>query len=717
MHIRKEFPLENGKTLIIEVGKLAKQANGSCFVRLDNSIVLATVVATKDQKLDIDFLPLTVDYREKFSASGKIPGGFFKREFRPFDHEILISRLIDRTIRPLFPDEYRADTFVTVELISADSETIPESIVGIAASVALCISDIPFNGPVSIVRVIKVKDEFKVYPFRSELECATLDLTIGATESNIVMVEGEADEASEEDIIEAIKFAHEAIKKQCNFQKELLNEIKIQKRECKILEDDELKNKIYEYCAPKILDVISQNIKVKQVRNSYFDAIINDFISNFSKEKTITPEIEALCKFYYKEVQKEVLKNYYFKNNLRIDGRKFDEIRPITCEVDILPMAHGSALFTRGETQALATVTVGTKLDELFINGVIYQTSERFMLHYNFPPYSTGDAKPYKGIGRREIGHGNLAYRALKRMIPQDPMINPYTIRVVSDILESNGSSSMATVCASTLALMDAGIKIKKPVSGIAMGLIYNNNKTNNYIILTDILGDEDHLGNMDFKICGTKDGITAIQMDIKLEGIPYEIIKEALIKAKEGRLFILNKMLETLPEPRKEVKPHAPKIVKITIPKEHIGAVIGPSGKIIQDIQAETNTTIYIEPTETCGIVEISSNNYNSIEQAIKKIKSIIEDLELVVNEVYDATVKHITDYGAFVEIRPGKVGLLHISEIQWERIRNINDVLKLGQKIKVKLLGFDDQGRMLLSRKVLLPNPFEKNKRNLKE
>lgn len=702
MQIIKEIPLKDGRVIYVEIGKLAKQAHGSCVVRLNNTMVLATAVSATEGNPELDFMPLTVEYREKYSASGKIPGGFFKREARPFDHEILISRLIDRALRPMFPEDYHAETFVTVELISADGETTPESIAGLAASVALSISDIPFNGPISEVRVAKIDGNYVVNPNRSQLELATVDLVVGASEENIIMVEGECAEASEEEVIEAIKAAHEEIKVQCQIQKLLMKELNVKKREyCHEINDENIKNKLIQFCRDKFLETVKQHIQSKQERNKIYDKIFNDFLEYLSTEQEVTNEIRIMCKRYYKQLQKEVLREYYFTTNTRLDGRKMDEIRPIWCEVNYLPMAHGSAIFTRGETQSLTTVTLGTKLDEQQIDGVIEQTSEKFILHYNFPPYSTGDARPYRGVGRREIGHGNLALRALKRMIPSDPDVNPYTIRVVSDILESNGSSSMATVCAGTLALMDAGIKIKKPVSGIAMGLIYDD-KTKRYLILSDILGDEDHLGNMDFKVCGTKDGITATQMDIKMEGLSYEILTKALYQAKEGRLFILNKMLEVISEPRPDLKPFAPRIVKMIIPKDQIGAVIGVGGKIIQEIQADTKTTIYIEPINDQGVVEISGNNKESIEAAIKRIKGIIGVLEI--GEVYDATVKSITDYGAFVELFPGKEGLLHISEIQWERVKRVEDVLKVGQKIKVKLLGFDQLGRMKLSRKVLL-------------
>ncbi len=700
---RKEVTLSDGRKICIETGKLAKQAHGSIVLRMNNTMLLATVTSAKEAKEDVDFMPLSVEYREKYSASGRFPGGFIKREAKPSEYEILVSRLVDRALRPLFPDDYHAETFVNIDLISSDGETMPDALTGFAASAALTISDIPFNGPISEVRVARINGKFVVNPNRSELENADIDMIVGATYDNILMVEGEFDETSEEDMIEAIKFAHEEIKKQCLLQIELANELQVKKKEyCHETNNEDIKQQLNNFAYQKIWDVISNGIKNKHERNNLLDAIKEEFIQALPEEQR--EEYTPMINRYYKNLEKEVIREYYLTNFTRLDGRKMDEIRPIWCEIDYLPMAHGSAIFTRGETQSLTTVTLGTKLDEQQIDGVVFQGYERFFLHYNFPPFSTGDARPYRGVGRREIGHGNLANRALKRMIPTDPDVNPYTIRVVSDILESNGSSSMATVCAGTLSLMDAGIKIKKPVSGIAMGMI-SDEKTGRYVILSDILGDEDHLGDMDFKVCGTADGITATQMDIKINGLSYEVLAKALNQAKEGRLFILSKMLETIPQPRPDFKPHAPRIVRMAIPKDQIGAVIGPGGKIIQEIQAASNTTIVIEEIDNQGIVEISGNSAESIQSAIRKIKGVIGVLD--VGEVYDAVVKSIQDYGAFVELFPGKEGLLHISEIEWNRLKRVEDALKVGQKIQVKLLGFDDRGKMKISRKVLLPKP----------
>lgn len=701
--IRKEIPLRDGRVIIVETGKLAKQAHGSAVIRLNNTMLLATVVSAKEAKEDVDFMPLSVDYREKYSASGRFPGGFIKREAKPSEYEILVSRLVDRALRPLFPDDYHAETFVNIDLISSDGETMPDALAGLAASVALTISDIPFNGPISEVRVARINGQFVINPNRSELADADIDMIVGATYDNILMVEGELDEASEADMIEAIRIAHEEIKVQCKAQIELAQQLQVKKREyCHETNDETIRQQLQEFAYQKIWNVIEQGITDKHLRNNMLDAIREEFLLTLPEENR---DLYApMVKRYYKNIEKEVIREYYLTKNIRLDGRKMNEIRPIWCEVDYLPMAHGSAIFTRGETQSLTTVTLGTKLDEQQIDGVVFQGYERFILHYNFPPFSTGEARPYRGVGRREVGHGNLAHRALKRMIPSDPDINPYTIRVVSDILESNGSSSMATVCAGTLALMDAGIKIKKPVSGIAMGMI-SDEKTGRYVILSDILGDEDHLGDMDFKVCGTADGITATQMDIKVNGLSYEVLAKALAQAKEGRLFILQKMLETLSAPRPDFKPHAPRIVRMVIPKDQIGAVIGPGGKIIQEIQALTNTTIVIEEVDSEGIVEISGTNKDSIQSALKRIKGIIGVLE--VGEVYDAVVKSIQDYGAFVELFPGREGLLHISEITWQRIKRVDEVLQVGQKIQVKLMGFDNNGRLRLSRKVLLPRP----------
>ncbi|HOU98236.1 MAG TPA: polyribonucleotide nucleotidyltransferase [Bacteroidales bacterium] len=701
--IKKEIPLSDGRIISIETGKLAKQAHGSVVVRMNNTMLLATVVSAPEAKEDVDFMPLSVDYREKYAASGRFPGGFLKREARPSDYEILISRLVDRALRPLFPDDYHAETFVNVDLISSDGETMPDSLVGLAASAAIAVSDVPFNGPISEVRVARINGKFIINPTRSELANADIDMIVGATYDNILMVEGELNEASEEDMIEAIRLAHEEIKTHCKAQMELAEQLQVKKREyCHEKNDETIKQSLHEFAYQRIYNVLEQGITDKHQRSSLLEAIREEFIATLPEETR--EELTPMVKRYYKNLEKDVVREFYLSKNIRLDGRQMNQIRPIWCEVDYLPMAHGSAIFTRGETQSLTTVTLGTKLDEQMIDGAVIQGYERFILHYNFPPFSTGEARPYRGVGRREVGHGNLAHRALKRMIPTEPEINPYTIRVVSDILESNGSSSMATVCAGTLALMDAGIKIKKPVSGIAMGMI-SDEKTGRYVILSDILGDEDHLGDMDFKVCGTKDGITATQMDIKVNGLSYEVLGKALAQAKEGRLHILGKILETMPEARPDFKPHAPRIVRMIIPKDQIGAVIGPGGKVIQEMQALTNTVIVIEEVENKGVVEISGNNAESIEAAIKRIKGITGMLE--VGEVFDAVVKSIQDYGAFVELFPGKEGLLHISEIEWSRLKKVDDVLHVGQKIQVKLIGFDDRGKLKLSRKVLLPKP----------
>lgn len=700
---KKEVALSDGRIITIETGKLAKQADGSIVLRMNNTMLLATVTSAKEAKEDVDFMPLSVEYREKYAASGRFPGGFIKREARPSEYEILVSRLVDRALRPLFPEDYHAETFVNIDLISSDGETMPDALAGFAASAALAVSNVPFNGPISEVRVARIDGKFVINPNRAELNNADIDMIIGASYENILMVEGELDEATEEDMIEAIRLAHDEIKKHCLLQIELAQELQVKKREyCHETNNEEIKQQLHNFAYQKIWNVIEQGITNKHERSNQLDAIKEDFLQTLPEDQL--EEYKSMVSRYYKNIEKEVIREYYLTKHVRLDGRKMDEIRPIWCEIDYLPMAHGSAIFTRGETQSLTTVTLGTKLDEQQIDGVVFQGYERFILHYNFPPFSTGDARPYRGVGRREIGHGNLAHRALKRMIPTDPDINPYTIRVVSDILESNGSSSMATVCAGTLALMDAGIKIKKPVSGIAMGMI-SDEKTNRYVILSDILGDEDHLGDMDFKVCGTANGITATQMDIKVNGLSYEVLAKALKQAKEGRLHILNKMLETLPSPRPDFKPHTPRIVRMVIPKDQIGAVIGPGGKIIQELQSVTNTTIVIEEIDNQGVIEISGNNEESIQSAIKKIKGITGLLD--VGEVYDAVVKTIQDYGAFVELFPGKEGLLHISEIEWNRLKKVDEVLQIGQKIQVKLIGFDDRGKMKLSRKVLLPKP----------
>lgn len=701
---KKTIDLGDGREILIETGKLAKQADGSVVIKMGNTMLLATVVSAKEAKEEVDFMPLSVDYKEKFASAGRFPGGFLKRETRPGNYEILVSRLIDRALRPLFPDDYHAETFVNVYLISAEADIMPDSLAGLAASAALSVSDIPFNGPISEVRVARTDGKFIINPTFDQLKNADIDIIVGATKENILMVEGEMDEVSEKEMLEAIKFAHEEIKKHCEIQIELTKEVgKTEKREyCHENKDDELKELIYKQTYDKIYKV-AKTIKAKLERHEAIDKIKEELIDTLSKggEEEID---EFMIGQYFHDVEKKAVRNLILNEEIRLDRRKMDEIRPIWCEVDYLPAAHGSAVFTRGETQSLTTVTLGTKLDEKVIDEVLIQGTDKFVLHYNFPPFSTGDAKPLRGISRREVGHGNLAHRALKRMIPEDI---PYAIRIVSDILESNGSSSMATVCAGTLALMDSGVKIKKPVSGIAMGLI-TDKESGKYAILSDILGDEDHLGDMDFKVAGTKEGITATQMDIKTEGLSYEILEEALEQAKKGRLHILNKITETISEPREDYKPHVPRIVQMVVPKDMIGAIIGPGGKIIQDIQNESGATIVIEEIDSKGVVDIFAINQESIELALKRIKNIVAEPEE--GEVYKGIVKAVMPYGAFVEILPGKDGLLHISEIEWKRLKTVEEVLKVGDEVDVKLIGIDkNSGKIKLSRKILLPKPTE--------
>ncbi len=701
---KKIIELSDGRDITIETGKLAKQADGSVVVRMGDTMLLATVVSAKEAKPDVDFMPLSVDYKEKFSALGRFPGGFMKREGRPSDYEILVSRLVDRALRPLFPDDYHAETFVSINLISADAETLPDALAGLAASAALAVSDIPFVTPISEVRVARINGEFMINPTRTELESADLDMIVAATMDNIMMVEGEMDEVSEVDMLEAIKLAHNAIKVQCKAQIELSEMLgKTEKRTyCHEENDEDLRQLITDKTYEKVLEAARRKMNNKEKRAEAFASIKEEFLEEYSKTKNEEEINETLIGRYYHEVEKEAVRNMVLEDKLRLDGRKTDEIRPIWSEIDYLPGAHGSSVFTRGETQSLTSVTLGTKLDEKMVDDVLYQGKEKFVLHYNFPPFSTGDARMPRGVSRREIGHGNLAYRALKRMIPEE---NPYAIRVVSDILESNGSSSMATVCAGTLALMDAGIQIKKPVSGIAMGLI-STPGAKKYAILSDILGDEDHLGDMDFKVTGTKDGITATQMDIKVDGLPYEVLEQALEQARQGRLHILNKIDETISEPREDLKPHAPRIVSMEVPKEMIGAIIGPGGKIIQEIQEITGSVIVIEEIDGKGVVDISANNKEAIDGALAKIKGIVAVPE--VGEIYKGKVKSIVAFGAFVEILPGKDGLLHISEIEHRRLQSADEVLKEGQDIEVKLIDVDAKsGKLKLSRKVLLPKP----------
>ncbi len=702
--IKKSYTLGDGRSIEIETGKLAKQAHGSVVVKMGKTMLLATVVSDKDAGEDMDFLPLTVDYREKFAAAGKIPGGFLKREARPSDTEILICRLIDRALRPLFPEDYHANTQVALQLISWDEEVLPDALACLAASACIAVSDIPFNGPTSEVRVGRIDGNWVINPTPSQMEQSDIDLIVAATMDNIMMVEGEMLEVSEAEMLEAIKVAHEEIKKQCQLQLDLAAEVEASKTKREYdheRSNEELYNAIKAACYDKCYAIAAESIADKALRGQKFGAVKEEFVATLSEEDQ---EDKFLIGQYFKSVQKAAVRDVVLNERKRLDGRQLDEIRPIWSEVDYLPGAHGSAVFTRGETQSLTTVTLGNKMDEKMIDGVTQEGTEKFMLHYNFPSFSTGEARPNRGTSRREVGHGNLALRALKPMIPFGAE-NPYTVRVVSEILESNGSSSMATVCAGTLALMDAGVQIKKPVSGIAMGLITEPGNQK-FAVLSDILGDEDHLGDMDFKVTGTQDGITACQMDIKVDGLPYEILEQALNQAKEGRLHILNEMMKTISAPNTDYKPHTPRIKQITIPKDMIGAVIGPGGKIIQEIQATTGATITIEEVDNHGVVDIMSNDGDAMEAALAKIKAITAVPE--VGEVYKGKVKSITNFGAFVEIIPGKDGLLHISEIKWERVENVADVLKEGEEIEVKLIAIDSKtGKLKLSRKVLLEKP----------
>jgi polyribonucleotide nucleotidyltransferase len=707
----KTIDLGDGRSIEIETGKLAKQADGSVVVKQGNTMLLATVTCAQNAKEDVDFMPLSVEYKEKYAAAGRFPGGFLKRETRPGDYEILVSRLVDRALRPLFPDDFHAETFVTVQLISADADIMPDALAGLAASAALAVSDVPFNGPISEVRVARIDGNYIINPTFSELEKADLDIIVGATEDNIMMVEGEMDEVSETEMLEAIKLAHDEIKKHCKVQLELMQEVgKTEKREYSHeVNDEELRQLISDKTYDKVYDA-AKNTPGKHERHDKLAAIKEEFKEEYIASLTEEEEAnEMLIDRYYHDVEKKAVRNLILDEKVRIDGRKTDEIRPIWSEIDYLPATHGSAIFTRGETQSLTTVTLGTKMDEKMIDEVLIKGTDKFVLHYNFPPFSTGDARPARGISRREVGHGNLAHRALKRMIPED---NAYAIRVVSDILESNGSSSMATVCAGTLALMDAGVQIKKPVTGIAMGLITEAG-TDKFAVLSDILGDEDHLGDMDFKVTGTRDGITATQMDIKVDGLSYEVLTQALEQARVGRLHIMDKITETMAEPRTELKPHVPRIEKIIIPKELIGAVIGPGGKVIQDIQAKSGATVVIEEVEGVGgVVDVFAESKETIDIAMKLIKGIVEVPEI--GKVYEGKVKSVVSFGAFIEILPGKDGLLHISEIDWRRVEKVEDELKVGDELEVKLIDIDEKsGKLKLSRKALLPRPERKDKK----
>lgn len=704
--ISKAINLPDGRTITIETGKLAKQADGSVVVRMGNTMILATVVSTPEAKEGVDFLPLSVDYQEKFASGGKIPGGFLKREGKLSDYEVLISRLVDRAIRPMFNDDYHADTQITISLISADEEALPDALAALAASAALSVSDIPFNGPISEVRVSRINGEYVVNPTLSQNKEADLDLIVAATMDNILMVEGEMKEVSEDDMLEAIKVAHEAIKVQCQVQLELQEAVgKTQKREYSHeTDDEELKARMHKELYEKAY-AIAKSQGTKNERSEGFKKLKEDFLATIPEDAELD---EAMFSRYFKSIQKEAARNLVLEEKKRLDGRALDEIRPIWSEVNYLPSTHGSAVFTRGETQALTTVTLGTKMDEQLIDGAMFEGSNKFMLHYNFPGFSTGEVRPNRGPGRREVGHGNLAWRALKQVLPTE---NPYTIRVVSDILESNGSSSMATVCAGSLALMDAGIQISSPVSGIAMGMI-SDSKTGKFAILSDILGDEDHLGDMDFKVTGTEKGITATQMDIKVDGLSYDVLKQALEQARQGRLHILNEMKKTMSEPNPDLKPTAPRSEVMTIDKDMIGAVIGPGGKVIQEIQKETGATIVIEEVQNKGVVSVFAVDKDSMNEALKRIRAIVATPEI--GEVYDGKVKSIMPFGAFVEFMPGKDGLLHISEIKWERLENMEGVLEVGEEVKVKLVDIDKKtGKFRLSRKVLLPKPERKTEK----
>ena len=707
--IKKTIDMGDGRVITLETGKLAKQADGAVELRLNNTMLLATVVSAKEAGEGVDFMPLTVEYKEKFSAAGRFPGGFTKREGRASDYEILTSRLVDRVLRPLFPDNYHAETFVNVIMFSSDGEDMPDALAGLAASAALAVSDIPFNGPIGEVRVARIDGKFVINPTFSELEKADMDLMVGATYDNIMMVEGEMDEVGESDLLEALKAAHEAIKIQCKAQMEFAEEVgsTVKREYCHEVNDEELRAKVKEVCYDKAYAIAKAGCADKHWRADSFEAICNEFIESIPEEER--EEKTPLIKRYYHDVEKEAMRRCVLDESVRLDGRKTTEIRPIWCETDYVPGPHGSAVFTRGETQALATVTLGTKLDEKMIDDVLNHSTERFLLHYNFPPFSTGEAKPQRGVGRREIGHGHLAWRALKGMFPED---FPYTCRIVSDILESNGSSSMATVCAGTLSLLDAGVKMKKPVAGIAMGLISDGTK---HAILSDILGDEDHLGDMDFKVTGTKDGITATQMDIKCDGLSYEILAEALEQAKQGRLHILNIINETIPAPREDYKPHVPRIVSMTVDKEFIGAIIGKGGETIQGIQEQTGAIVTIDEVDGVGQIEIAASNKESIDAAVARIKAIVAVPEE--GKVYTGKVQSILEFGAFVEFMPGKDGLLHISEISWNRLENMEvSGLKEGDEVTVKLIEIDKKtGKFRLSMKALQEKPegFEERPR----
>ena len=707
--ITKTVQLPDGRAITIETGKVAKQADGSAVLKMGNTVLLATVCAAKEAVPGTDFMPLQVDYREQYAAAGRFPGGFTKREGKPSDNEILTSRLVDRALRPLFPSDYHTEVYVQIMLLSADGVDQPDALAGFAASCAMACSDIPFECPISECRVARVNGEYVINPTTEQMKEADMDLMVGATKDNIMMVEGEMNEVSEQDLIGALKAAHEAIKPMCELQEELMKELGTDtKREYDDeINDEELRQQIKDELYQPAYDLVKQALPKKE-REESFKQLITDFLEKYDAAHSDLSdedleEKHAEAERYYADVERDAMRRCVLDEGIRLDGRKTTDIRPIWCEVSPLPMPHGSAIFTRGETQSLSTCTLGTKLDEKLVDDVLDKSYQRFLLHYNFPPFCTGEAKAQRGVGRREIGHGHLAWRGLKGQIPED---FPYTVRLVSQILESNGSSSMATVCAGTLALMDAGVPMKKPVSGIAMGLIKNPGEEK-YAILSDILGDEDHLGDMDFKTTGTKDGLTATQMDIKCDGLSFEILEKALMQAKAGREHILGKLTETIAEPRAEMKPHVPRIVAFDIPKEFIGAVIGPGGKIIQQMQEDTGTTITIDETDGVGKVQVSAPNKESIDAAIQKIKAIVAIPE--VGEIYEGTIRSIMPYGCFVEIMPGKDGLLHISEINWNRLNTVEDAgLHEGDKIKVKLMEIDPKtGKYKLSHRVLEPKP----------
>ena len=707
--ITKTVQLPDGRAITIETGKVAKQADGSAVLKMGNTVLLATVCAAKEAVPGTDFMPLQVDYREQYAAAGRFPGGFTKREGKPSDNEILTSRLVDRALRPLFPSDYHTEVYVQIMLLSADGVDQPDALAGFAASCAMACSDIPFECPISECRVARVNGEYVINPTTEQMKEADMDLMVGATKDNIMMVEGEMNEVSEQDLIGALKAAHEAIKPMCELQEELMKELGTDtKREYDDeINDEELRQQIKDELYQPAYDLVKQALPKKE-REESFKQLITDFLEKYDAAHSDLSdedleEKHAEAERYYADVERDAMRRCVLDEGIRLDGRKTTDIRPIWCEVSPLPMPHGSAIFTRGETQSLSTCTLGTKLDEKLVDDVLDKSYQRFLLHYNFPPFCTGEAKAQRGVGRREIGHGHLAWRGLKGQIPED---FPYTVRLVSQILESNGSSSMATVCAGTLALMDAGVPMKKPVSGIAMGLIKNPDEEK-YAILSDILGDEDHLGDMDFKTTGTKDGLTATQMDIKCDGLSFEILEKALLQAKAGREHILGKLTETIAEPRAEMKPHVPRIVAFDIPKEFIGAVIGPGGKIIQQMQEDTGTTITIDETDGVGKVQVSAPNKESIDAAIQKIKAIVAIPE--VGEIYEGTIRSIMPYGCFVEIMPGKDGLLHISEINWNRLNTVEDAgLHEGDKIKVKLMEIDPKtGKYKLSHRVLEPKP----------